>query len=245
MDSYYRKFKNLDGRQQILQGSTPLDTLKILTGDQAIEAYKALSDENRRQILHALRARKMSTSELVDFLSAQDPNKEVKPQTVRYHIKELEKCGLITQDGYEPAGNGDSHIMQKLWRATAENVFITTGDMDGLPERNGYDLDKTLDIISTMRELGLVFTSENEVQEVANDFTRRDKLYKAGLELAKENLRDACVIDPLLYVLFRRILSVVRLRDKDYQEYWEVSRKITDALREAYRRGEGKNPKVY
>jgi len=222
-----------------------LDTLKILTGNQAIEAYKALSDENRRQILHALRARKMSTSELVDFLSSQDPNKEVKPQTVRYHIKELEKCGLITQDGYEPAGNGDSHIMQKLWRATAENVFITTGDMDGLPERNGYDLDKTLDIISTMRELGLVFNNEDEIQEVAEDFTRRDKLYKAGLELAKENLRDACVIDPLLYVLFRRILSVVRLRDKDYQEYWEVSKKITDALREAYRRGEGKNPKVY
>jgi DNA-binding transcriptional ArsR family regulator len=228
-----------------LQGSTPLDTLKILTGSQAIEAYKALSDENRRQILHALRARRMSTSELVEFLSEQDPDKEVKPQTVRYHIKELQKCGLVTQDGYEPTGNGDSHIMQKLWRATAENVFITTGDMDGLPERNGYDLDKTLDIVSTMRELGLVFVDENEIQEIAEDFTRRDKLYKSGLELAKENLRDACVIDPKLFVVFRRILSVVRLREKDYNEYWEVSRKITDALREAYRRGEGKIPKVY
>jgi DNA-binding transcriptional ArsR family regulator len=228
-----------------LQGSSPLDTLKILTGTEAIEAYKALSDENRRQILHALRARRMSTSELVDFLSEKDPKKEVKPQTVRYHIKELEKCGLVTQDGYEPAGNGDSHIMQKLWRATAENVFITTGDMDGLPERNGYDLDKTLDIVSTMRELGLVFVNEKEVQEIAEDFTKRDKLYQSGLELAKENLREACVIDPKLFVVFRRILSVVRLRDKDYADYWEVSRKITDALREAYRRGEGKNPKVY
>ena len=228
-----------------MQGSSPLDTLKILTGTEAIEAYKALSDENRRQILHALRARRMSTSELVDFLSEKDPKKEVKPQTVRYHIKELEKCGLVTQDGYEPAGNGNSHIMQKLWRATAENVFITTGDMDGLPDRNGYDLDKTLDIVSTMRELGLVFTSENEVQEIAEDFTKRDKLYQSGLELAKENLREACVIDPKLFVVFRRILSVVRLRDKDYADYWEVSRKITDALREAYSRGEGKNPKVY
>ena len=245
MDSYYRNFKNSDGRQHNLQGSTPLDTLKILTGNQAIEAYKALSDENRRQILHALRARKMSTSELVDFLSAQDPDKEVKPQTVRYHIKELEKCGLITQDGYEPTGNGDSHIMQKLWRATAENVFITTGDMDGLPQRNGYDLDKTLDIISTMRELGLVFNNEDEVQEIAEAFTRSDKLYKSGLELAKENLRDACVIDPKLYVIFRRMLSIVRLGDEDYNEYWEISRKMSDALREAYRRGEGKNPKVY
>jgi DNA-binding transcriptional ArsR family regulator len=228
-----------------LQGSTGLDTLRILTGAKAIDAYKALSDENRRQILHALRAKRMSTSELVDFLSEQDPDKDVKPQTVRYHIKELEKCGLVAQDGYEPAGNGDSHIMQKLWRATAENVFITTGDMDGLEERNGYDLNKTLDIVSTMRDLGLVFTNENEVQEIADQFTKRDKLYMRGLELAKENLRDVCEIDPKLYVVFRRILSVVRLNDQDYMDYWEVSRAITDALRAAYRRGEGKNPKVY
>jgi DNA-binding transcriptional ArsR family regulator len=228
-----------------MQGSNPLDTLRILTGDKAIDAYKALSDGNRRQILHALRARRMSTTELVEFLSRQDPEKDVKPQTVRYHIKELEKCGLVTQDGYEPAGNGDSHIMQKLWRATAENVFITTGAMDGIEEQNGSDLNKTLDIVSTMRNLGFIFTNENEVQEIADQFTIRDKLYNRGLELAKENLRDVCEIDPKLYVLFRRILSLVRLSEKDYKDYWEINRKMTDALREAYRRGEGKNPKVY
>ncbi|MFW9925926.1 MAG: winged helix-turn-helix domain-containing protein, partial [Candidatus Thorarchaeota archaeon] len=130
-----------------MQGAKPIDTLRVLTGNDAIDAYKVLSDESRRQILHALRARRMSTSELVEFLSKQDPEKEIKPQTVRYHIKELEKCGLVEQDGYEPTGNGDSHIMQKLWRATAENVFIATGDMDGLSEREEYDLDKTLDIV--------------------------------------------------------------------------------------------------
>jgi len=229
-----------------MQGSNPLDTLKILTGTQAIDAYKALSDNNRRQILHALRARRMSTSQLVEFLSEKDPKKEVKPQTVRYHIKELEKCGLVTQDGYEPAGNnGDSHIMQKLWRATAENVFITTGDMDGLPDRNGYDLDKTLDIVSTMRQLGLSFTDEKEVQEITENFAKRDKLHMRGIEFAKENLRDVCEIDPKLYVVFRRILGLVRLSEKDYKDYWELSRQITDALRDAYKRGEGKNPRVY
>lgn len=228
-----------------MQDSGRLETLKILTGQQAIDAYKALSDEHRRQILHALRARRMSTTELVDFLSQQDPSKDVKPQTVRYHIKELEKCGLVTQEGYEPTGNGDSHIMQKLWRATAENVFITTGDMDGLPAHNGYDLNKTLDIVTTMRELGFQFIDEKEVQAVADDFSKRDKLYLRGLEYAKENLRQVCEIDPKLYVIFREILSVIRLSNVDYEEYWRVSRKLTDALREAYRTGEGKNPKVY
>ncbi|MHA1963545.1 MAG: helix-turn-helix domain-containing protein [Candidatus Thorarchaeota archaeon] len=230
----------------LMQGANPIDTIRVLTGDEAIDAYKVLSEESRRQILHALRARRMSTSELIEFLSKQDPKgKEIKPQTVRYHIKELEKCGLVEQDGYEPTGNGDSHIMQKLWRATAENVFIATGDMDGLPEREEYDLDRTLDIVGTMRELGLVLKNEQEMKEIAEAITTRDKIYLRGLVFAKENLRETCELDPKLYVLFRRILSVVRLDDKDYSEYWEISKKITDVLREAYERGKEKNPRVY
>lgn len=227
------------------QEAKTLDTLKILTGPEAIEAYKALNDEHRRQILHALRAKRMSTTELVDFLSNQDPNCDVKPQTVRYHIKELEKCGLVEHDGYEPAGNGNSHIMQKMWRATAENVFLATGDMDGLTERASHDLDKTLDIVGTLNALGMKILNDQEMEDLAKAFMRQDRLYIKGLERAKDNLREACELDPKLYVLFRRTLSVVRLNDKDYEEYWQVSRMITDVLREAYKKGRGKNPVVY
>jgi DNA-binding transcriptional ArsR family regulator len=228
-----------------VQGAKPIDTVRVLTGEDAIDAYKVLSDESRRQILHALRARRMSTSELVEFLSERDPDKEIKPQTVRYHIKELVKCGLVEQDGYEPTGNGDSHIMQKLWRATAENVFIATGDMDELPEPEGVDLNKTLDIVGTMRALGFQLKDEQETITVAEDFTKRDKIYLKGLELAKETLRQVPELDPKLYMMFRRILSVVRLSDADYNDYWELSRKTTDTLREAFRRGRGKNPDVF
>jgi len=222
-----------------------MDTLKILTGQQAIDAYKALSDANRRQILHALRARRMSTTELVEFLCEQDPEKEVKPQTVRYHLKELEKCGLIQMDGYEPAGNGDSHIMQKLWRATAENVFITTGDLNGFGAREVYDLDKTLDIVSTMKNLGFTFENENEILQIAEALTKRNRIVTRGRELAREPLRQASEIDPALYVMFRNILSIVRLNDNDYEEYWKTTHIITDGLRTALRKGGGTNPKVY
>ncbi|MFW9788639.1 MAG: helix-turn-helix domain-containing protein [Candidatus Thorarchaeota archaeon] len=228
-----------------MQGAKPIDTIRVLTGEEAIDAYKVLSDESRRQILHALRARRMSTTELIEFLSKQDPEKKIKPQTVRYHIKELVKCGLVEQDGYEPTGNGDSHIMQKLWRATAENVFIATGDMDGVSDPEESDLDRTLDIIGTMRDLGLVLKNEKEMKAIAASMTQRDKIYLKGLELAKENLREICELDPKLYVIFRRVLSVVRLDDQDYLDYWELSRRITDVLREAYKRGKEKNPPVY
>ncbi len=222
-----------------------IDTLKVLSGEKAVEAVKALNDENRRQILHALRARTMSTSELVEFLSDPKSDKEVKPQTVRYHLKELEKCGLIEQDGYEPTGNGDSHIMKKLWRATAENVFIATGDMDALPERESDDLDKTLDLVNVMRQLGLVLKDEKEIDALENDFDTRTDILVRGLERAKDTLKAACELDPKLYVMFRRILSVVLLNEQDYEDYWTVNRRINDTLREAHRRGKGKNPQVF
>ncbi|MHA2423644.1 MAG: helix-turn-helix domain-containing protein [Candidatus Thorarchaeota archaeon] len=222
-----------------------IDTLKVLTGEKAIDAVKALNDENRRQILHALRARRMSTSELVVFLSDPEAEKEVKPQTVRYHLKELEKCGLIEQDGYEPTGNGDSHIMKKLWRATAENVFIATGDMDALPEPESDDLERTLDLVTVMKQLGLALENNQQLGSLEQDFETRNDILLRGIERAKETLKAACELDPKLYVMFRRILSVVLLNEQDYSDYWEVNRRVNDTLREAYRRGKGKNPQVF
>ena len=218
-----------------------MDPLRILTGEEAIDAVHALNDENRRRILHALRARRMSAADLCKFLN--DCNdKEVKPQTVRYHLKELERSKLIEQDGYEPAGNGDTHIMKKLWRATAETVFLATGDLDGMPETKG--IEKSLDIVGTMRELGFEMSDEKGLAKLAKEFVERDNLWTKGRELAKETLKGVPEIDPSLYIRFRRILSVVQLNDAEYERYWELSRSVTDKLRESYKAGIVKNPEV-
>jgi DNA-binding transcriptional ArsR family regulator len=222
-----------------------LDPVKILTGDEAIDAVRALNDENRRHILHALRARRMSTTELCEFLARDDPGKEVKPQTVRYHIKELEKCGLVEQDGYEPAGNGDSHIMKKLWRATAENIFIATENMDDLPEREVSGIDETLDIIGIMKKLGFKLVDEDNVKALAAEYMERDSLHQKGRQLAMPILQEISALDPAVFSAMRQILSVIRLSDADYQRYWKCNRSLSDRLREAFRKGAGKNPEVY
>jgi predicted transcriptional regulator len=222
-----------------------MDTVRILTGEEAIDAVKALNDESRRQILHALRARRMSTTELCTLLEDPENGKGVKPQTVRYHLKELEKANLIEQDGYTPAGsNGSAHIMKKLWRATAENVFIATGNMDDLPERTVNGLDSTLDLVGIMRELGFALNDEKETLQIAEEFTERIKLWQKGREEAKVVLKKIPAIDPGLYTTLRRIISVIRLNDAEYKRYWDLSRHVTDKLRAAYREGVGKNPEV-
>lgn len=218
-----------------------MDPLRILTGEEAIDAVRALNDENRRRILHALRARQMSAIELCKFIG--DCNeKEVKPQTIRYHLKELERSGLIEQVGYEPAGDGDTHIMKKMWRASAETVFIATGDLDGMPETPGFD--KSLDLVGTMRQIGFAILEKEKMAKLVEEFVERDNLWTKGREYAKETLKEVPEIDPSLYIRFRRILSVVQLNDAEYERYWDLSRTVTDKLREAFKAGFDKNPEV-
>ncbi len=233
------------GNSSCMTGDCGMDSLKILTGDEAIQAFKALSDETRRRIFHALKARRMSTSEIVEFLSQQDPNKEIKPQTVRYHLKELARSGLIRQDGYEPAGNGDTHIMKKVWRATAENIFIATENLDNLPSRRAADIATAYNIVSVMKQMGFAIPSEPEIRELAKKYVEWDELWRKGRGHAEQMLRMVPVIDPEVYVALRRLLSIISLHDTDYEHYWQISREVTDALRDAYRRGAGKNPEVY
>lgn len=222
-----------------------MDTVKILTGEEAVAAVRALNDESRRQILHALRARTMSTTELCEFLERQHPGKDIKPQTVRYHLKELERGGLIQQDGFAPAGNGDSHIMQKLWRATAESVFIATGSMSSLPDRVSLDLERTLDLVGTMREIGFDLPDDRTVKELAEMFVEHEELWQRGRKRAKQVLSDIAELDPVVYTTLRRLLTVVTYNEQEYRRYWGLSREMTDKFRKAYRDGKGQNPEVY
>jgi DNA-binding transcriptional ArsR family regulator len=226
--------------------SREMETLRIVAGEEETAAVvRALNDENRRRILHALRSKRMSTSEICDFLDDTDPSKDLKPQTVRYHLKELERAGLIIQDGVAPTGNGDSHIMTKLWVATAENVFIATSDMDDLPERTVNGIDMTLDLVGTMRDLGFIFTDENEIHEIAEDFVERDRLWKKAKEEVREILGAVSAMDPGVYLALRRILCLAKLSDSDFERYQKLSKELTARFRKAYKEGLSKNPDVY
>ncbi len=224
-------------------GQREMEAIKILTGEDALAALHALSDESRRRILHALRARRMSTSELVEFLDKQEPDKEIKPQTVRYHLKELERCGLIQQDGYEPSGNGDSHIMTKLWRATAESVFIATETTATALEKSEPSIERSIDIVETLKRLGFDISSNEVLDETAKTFTEWERLWSKGRSRAHEIIKGVSEIDPDAYVTLKRVLSVISLANGDYERYWEVSRRVSDLLRNAYHAGG--NPDVY
>lgn len=218
-----------------------MEHLRVLGGEEASVAIRALNDECRRQILSVLKSRRMSTSEIIEFLARRQPDKCVKPQTVRYHLKELERGGLIQQDGYEPAGEKDTHIMKKVWRAAAENIFIATGKTTEKPPRPTTKLD----ITDLLRRLGFEVSSETTIKEATRKYVEWDTLWRKGREASEGSLRKMQALDPEEYLTLRRLLTVILLPDADYTRYWEVSRAVADMFRKMYLEGIGKNPEVY
>jgi DNA-binding PadR family transcriptional regulator len=217
-----------------------MERLMVLAGEEAAEAIRALNDECRRQILSLLKSRRMSTSEIIDFLEREHPDKCVKPQTVRYHLKELEHGGLIRQDGYEPAGEKDTHIMKKIWRAAAENIFIATSRTGETAPRPPTKLN----ITDLIHRLGFE-TDERTVKEATRKYVEWDTLWRKGRDASEESLSKMAQLDPEEYLTLRRLLSVILLPDADYAQYWEVSRAVSDLFRKIYLEGIGKNPEVY
>ncbi|RDE16497.1 MAG: hypothetical protein C4K47_01180 [Candidatus Thorarchaeota archaeon] len=218
-----------------------MEYVRVLAGKDAAAAIRALNDECRRQILSLLKSRRMSTSEIIEFLEHQHPDRRIKPQTVRYHLKELEHGGLIQQDGYEPAGEKDTHIMKKVWRAAAENIFIATS-------RTGESAPRPptkLNITDLMRKLGFEISDESTVKEATKRYVEWDSLWQQGREASEEILLKMPQLDLEEYLTLRRLLSVILLHDADYTRYWEVSKAVSDMFRRIYLEGIGKNPEVY
>ncbi|MFX1263314.1 MAG: hypothetical protein ACFFAZ_14630, partial [Promethearchaeota archaeon] len=95
-----------------------------------------------------------------------------------------------------------------------------------------------------MHGLGFVFKDEDEIQEIAEDFVERDRLWKKAKAEVKEILDKVSAMDPGVYLALRRILCLAKLSDSDFERYQKLNKGLTDRFRRAYKEGLTKNPDV-
>jgi len=79
------------------------------------EAFELLADETRRKILHLLRAKDMTVSQLAADLG-------VTSQAVYHHVRKLLNGKMIKVAKEERVG----HMIESYYRATAEDFWLTT-----------------------------------------------------------------------------------------------------------------------
>lgn len=116
------------------------------------ETARLLGEENRRRMLHMLRHREMSVTDLAKALD--------KPHSsVQHHLNLLRDVGLVTETRQEKVRN----MVQPFYRATAHRFIISYSLTEALADDEAFITwrrSQRNKIIDGLREIGITFPLE-------------------------------------------------------------------------------------
>jgi DNA-binding transcriptional ArsR family regulator len=104
------------------------------------EAFQLLADDTRRRIIHLLRAKERTVSQIAEELG-------LTPQAIYHHIRKMKSADLVEVAREERI----DHFIETYYRATAEVFHISHGE-EGKKETGGKQTKETL---ANMAKIGI------------------------------------------------------------------------------------------
>lgn len=147
--------------------NNPADSRQDVLIVENPEAIRLLFSEKHSRILRQLTESELSISDIARSLG-------INPGSAHYHLKELEKQGLVRQVRQEIKGG----IVKKYYRSTARRICLESPDFD---DALHLDIDLSGEpagrLIRAMEPLGYSVAEENyaEAREVLFRYDRRMK----------------------------------------------------------------------
>ena len=183
------------------------------------KAFELLADDTRRRMVHLLKAKELTVSQL-----AQELDKT--PQNIYHHIRKLLEGDLVEVTREEKIEN----FSEKYYRATAEIFEVTHGEGDD-------ELDETeaKEFLISMSKAGLLGSVDDQTASRAVKLLKRAKAIINGDDLAQklEKLEDPGLAIKLHTVDYAQILL---MNDKQFEEYQKLQKGLRDLLTNTHSR---------
>lgn len=177
------------------------------------KAFELLADDTRRRMVHLLKVKELTVSQL-----AQELDKT--PQNIYHHIRKLLDGGLVEVTREEKIEN----FSEKYYRATAEIFEVTHGV-------GNEDLDETeaREFLVSMSKAGLLGPIDEPTAIRAVKLLKRSSSISNGPDLAVklEKLEDASLAIKLHTVDYAQILL---MSDRQFEEYQKLQRGLRELL---------------
>jgi DNA-binding MarR family transcriptional regulator len=174
------------------------------------EAIRLIFSEKHNKILKKLAESEQSISDIARSLG-------FNPGSVHYHLKELEKQGLVRQVRQEIKGG----IVKKYYRSTAKRICLESPDFN---DELHFDVDLSDEfnenLIHTMEGLGYV-VSEADKADAKEMLIRYDKRIKALLKEVHNPELDTSGTDGMM-VRYASML-IVQMRAMDDPELGRIN----------------------
>jgi DNA-binding transcriptional ArsR family regulator len=152
------------------------------------EAIRLMFSEKHNKMLKMLAEKELSISDIARSM-------EINPGSVHYHLKELEKQGLVRLVRQEIKGG----IVKKYYRSTAKRICLGSPDFDDAVHLDIDLADEFYEkLIGTLEQMGYAASDKNrnEAKEALIRYDKRIKdilkeVYNREMDLAG---RDAMIV---------------------------------------------------
>jgi len=179
------------------------------------KAFELAADGTRRRIIHLLRARDLSVSQIADQL-------EMTPQAIYHHIRKMLDAGLVEVAREERI----DHFIETYYRAAAEVFHFTYGDATGQESQ----VARTKETLRALARIGLIVQADEETVSKYTKLVTRIKsaCHSPALEDRIAGIED---LDFFTKQEATELACNLAMSDKEFDELLSVQKEARQLLK--------------
>jgi DNA-binding transcriptional ArsR family regulator len=187
-------------------------TLKVF---KDAKAFELAADPTRRRIIHLLRARELSVSQIADEL-------DMTPQAIYHHVRKMIETGLIEVAKEERI----DHFIETYYQAAAEIFEFTYGETSDQEYQEG----RTKEALQALASVGLTLPIDEEtISKYAKLAAKMNSTYKCCTPELVEKISQL-ELDSFTKQDAIEIASNICMSDKQFEELQLLKREARDLL---------------
>jgi len=189
-------------------------TLKVF---KDAKAFELAADRTRRRIIHLLRARELSVSQIADEL-------KMTPQAIYHHVRKMLDAGLIEVAKEERV----DHFIETYYQATAELFEFTYGETSD----QKYKEARTKEALQALTRIGLTIPIDEEtITKYAKLSGKMKSVYMLCSSELADKISELEDLDHFTKQDAIEIASSVCMNDKQFEELQTLQREARELLR--------------
>ena len=189
-------------------------TLKVFKDPKAFELA---ADRTRRRIIHLLRARELSVSQIADEL-------EMTPQAIYHHVRKMLEAGLIEVAKEERV----DHFIETYYQAAAEIFEFSYGETTDQKYQEG----RTKEALQALVRIGLIHPIDEEtVSKYAKLSAKMNSVYQCCSPELAEKISQLEDLDSFTKQDAIEIASNISLSDKQLEELQMLQKEARELLK--------------
>ena len=189
-------------------------TLKVF---KDARAFELAADPTRRRVIHLLRARELSVSQIADEL-------KMTPQAIYHHVRKMLDAGLIEVAKEERV----DHFIETYYQAAAELFEFTYGETSD----QKYKEARTKEVLKALTRIGLTLPIDEEtISKYARISGKMNSVYQCCSPELAEKISQLEDLDSFTKQDAIEIASNISMKDKQFEELQTLQREARELLK--------------